>query len=44
MDLRFSEALGTTPGVWFSMQADHDLWQAQRRFRAKVSRIISHAA
>ncbi|HVT31003.1 MAG TPA: HigA family addiction module antitoxin [Rhodanobacteraceae bacterium] len=44
MDLRLSKALGTTPGVWFNMQADYDLWQAQRRFRAKVRRIVSHAA
>ncbi|AMN47479.1 hypothetical protein ACG33_10275 [Steroidobacter denitrificans] len=29
MDLRLSKALGTTPGTWYSMQA-------QRRFRAKV--------
>lgn len=28
MDLRLSEALGTTPGLWFNMQADYDLWQA----------------
>ena len=36
MDLRLSKALGTTPGLWYGMQADYDLWQAKRRFRAKV--------
>jgi addiction module HigA family antidote len=24
MDLRLSEALGTTPGTWYKMQADYD--------------------
>jgi addiction module HigA family antidote len=33
MDLRLSEALGQTPGLWLKMQAAYDLWQAgcQRR-------------
>ncbi|HXS74479.1 MAG TPA: HigA family addiction module antitoxin [Rhodanobacteraceae bacterium] len=39
MDLRLSKALGTTPGLWYAMQGDYDLWQAQRRFRAKVRPI-----
>ena len=43
MDLRLSKALGTTPGLWYGMQADFDLWQAQRRFRAKVRPIGGHA-
>lgn len=43
MDLRLSKALGTTPGLWYGMQADFDLWQAQRRFRAKVRPIGEHA-
>ncbi|MBZ0223370.1 MAG: HigA family addiction module antidote protein [Dokdonella sp.] len=42
MDLRLSKALGTTPGSWYAMQADYDLWQAQRRFRAKVLPIGRH--
>ena len=36
MDLRLSKALGTTPGTWYKMQADYDMWHAKRRFRAKV--------
>lgn len=43
MDLRLSKALDTTPGSWYGMQADYDLWQAQRRFRAKVRPITAHA-
>lgn len=44
MDLRLSKALGTTPGIWYTMQGNYDLWHAQRRFRAKVRRITAHAA
>ena len=36
MDLRFSEALGQTPGLWLKMQAAYDLWQAQRLRRKSV--------
>ncbi len=43
MDSRLSKALGTIPGSWYAMQADQDLWQAQRRFRAKVRPIGGHA-
>ncbi len=43
MDLRLSKALGTTPGTWYGMQADYDMWQAQRRFRAKVRPITKRA-
>ena len=39
MDVRLSKALGTTPGTWYSMQADYDMWQAQKRFRGKVQPI-----
>lgn len=30
MDLRLAQALGTTPGSWYAMQADFDIWQAQQ--------------
>ena len=43
MDLRLSKSLGTTPGSWYAMQGDYDLWQAQRQFRAKVRPIGEHA-
>ena len=39
MDLRLAQALGTTPGSWYAMQADYTLWQTQRRFHAKVRPI-----
>jgi addiction module HigA family antidote len=28
MDLRLSKALGTTPGTWYTMQANYDMWRA----------------
>lgn len=39
MDLRLSKALGTTPGTWYTMQANYDMWQAKRNFKAKVRPI-----
>jgi addiction module HigA family antidote len=39
MDLRLSKALGTTPGLWYSMQAAYDMWQARTTFRGTVLRI-----
>lgn len=42
MDLRLAKALGTSPGSWYAIQADYDLRQAQRRFRAKVPPIGEH--
>lgn len=44
MDLRLSKALGTTPGIWYTMQGNYDLCQATRRFRANVRPISAHAA
>lgn len=41
MDLRLSKALGTTPGTWYAMQGNYDMWQAKRHFRAKVRRITT---
>jgi addiction module HigA family antidote len=41
MDLRLSKALNTTPGSWYGMQADYDLWHARRRFRARVRPIAT---
>ena len=43
MDLRLAKALGTSPGSWYSMQGDYDMWQAKRRFRAKVRPITAAA-
>lgn len=44
MDLRLARALGTSPGSWYAMQANHDMWQAQRSFRAKVRPINTPSA
>jgi addiction module HigA family antidote len=39
MDLRLSKALGTSQGFWYRMQAQWDMAQAKRRFKAKVELI-----
>jgi addiction module HigA family antidote len=36
MSLRLSAALGTSPGLWFRMQAAYDLWQASRKKLPKI--------
>lgn len=43
MDLRLSEALGTTPGYWIEMQVGRDLWEAKQRAegRAPVERLAA---
>ena len=43
MDLRLSEALGTTPGFWLQMQTQRDLWQARQRAgeRPHVERLAA---
>ena len=43
MDIRLSKALGTSPGIWYGMQANFDLWQAQKSFRGKVLPIAAAA-
>lgn len=44
MDLRLHKALGTTSGSWHVMQANYDMWQVQKRFRAKVRPIVAATA
>lgn len=41
MDLRLSEALGTTPGYWLALQAQRDLWIAKQtaKERKKIKRV-----
>ncbi len=41
MDLRLSEALGTSPGYWLALQAQRDLWTARQgaRKRKKITRM-----
>ena len=35
MDLRLSEALGTSPGYWLAMQTQRDLWLAKQTAKAR---------
>jgi antitoxin HigA-1 len=41
MDIRLSEALGTTPGYWLRLQAQRDLWTASQwaKDRAPIAMI-----
>ena len=42
MDLRLSEALGTSPGYWLALQAQRDLWMA--RENAQRRNVIERLA
>jgi addiction module HigA family antidote len=37
MSLRLSDALGTSPDLWFKMQSEYDFWQASQKKRRKIS-------
>jgi addiction module HigA family antidote len=41
MDLRLSEALGTTPGYWLALQTQRDLWTAGQtaKDRKRIKRM-----
>ena len=41
MALRLSDALGTTPELWAGMQAQYDLWQASKKRRKKIARLVA---
>jgi addiction module HigA family antidote len=41
MALRLADALGTTPELWTGMQAQYDLWQASKKRRRKVERLLA---
>jgi addiction module HigA family antidote len=41
MALRLSDALGTSPELWIGMQAQYDLWQASKKRRRKVARLLA---
>jgi addiction module HigA family antidote len=36
MSIRLGEALGTTPDLWFNMQARYDFWIASQKKRKRV--------
>ena len=39
MAIRLAAALGTSPELWMNMQAQYDLWRAQRSRQPKVRRF-----
>lgn len=41
MALWLSEALGTTPEFWLSMQLAYDLWQAKQQRRPRVEKLAA---
>lgn len=45
MDLRLSEALGTTPGYWLALQTQRDLWTAAQtaKDRKRIKRMAMPA-
>jgi addiction module HigA family antidote len=45
MDLRLSEALGTTPGYWLALQTQRDLWAAGEtaKERKRIKRMTAPA-
>ena len=46
MDLRLSEALGTTPGYWLALQTQRDLWVARQtaKDRKRIKRMAAPLA
>ncbi|EJW13584.1 HigA protein (antitoxin to HigB) [Rhodovulum sp. PH10] len=45
MALRIGKFCGNGPGLWLRMQADHDLWHAERAMADELARIkTEHAA
>ncbi|MEP6784978.1 MAG: HigA family addiction module antitoxin [Sphingomonadales bacterium] len=43
MALRLGRWCGNGPGLWLRMQQAHDLWAAERKMRAELGAIPSHA-
>lgn len=41
MDLRLSQALGTTPGFWLRMQMQRDLWVAKQKGMPPVLSLVA---
>jgi addiction module HigA family antidote len=41
MALRLSDALATSPELWTGMQAQYDLWQASKKRRRKLARLLA---
>ncbi len=41
MDLRLTQALGTTPGFWLRMQAQRDLWEAKKIRCSSIQLLVA---
>ncbi|MDP2368810.1 HigA family addiction module antitoxin [Rhodoferax sp.] len=43
VDLRLSEALGTTPGYWLALQTQRDFWTARQtaKDRKRIKRVTA---
>ncbi len=41
MALSLADALGTTPELWIGMQSQYDLWQASKKHRRTVVRLLA---
>lgn len=41
MALRLSDTLGTSPEMWIGMQSKYDLWQASKKGRQKLERLLA---
>jgi addiction module HigA family antidote len=41
MALRLADALDTSPELWVGMQAQYELWQASKKRRRKVGRLLA---
>lgn len=44
MAIRLSRWLGTSPDLWLGMQAQYDLWKAEKRKRPKILPLLKKAA
>jgi antitoxin HigA-1 len=44
MSLRLSAALGSSPSLWFRMQAAYDMWQATGKRLPKIGRLPKAAS
>lgn len=42
MALRLGRFCGNGAGIWLRMQQAHDLWHAEQKLKAQLSRIPSH--
>jgi addiction module HigA family antidote len=41
MALRLADALATSPDLWIGMQAQYDLWQASKKRRRKIPKLVT---